>query len=495
MTTIGIDLGTTNSCVAYYDGTRPVVIEMPGGSLMMPSVVGFSETGQMIVGNMARRQISRKDPRYIFSNIKRHIGMLYVDGEEYGIQITRGDDGSRHFVGPDRTYSPEELSAEILKALKSAAERRLGKKATDAVITVPAYFDNNQVRATMEAGKIAGFRRVHIFTEPEASALAYGVEKAKFSRVGVFDLGGGTFDIVLMKAGMGTIEIIDKDGWTRLGGINFDERIRDYVVERYAAENGVDLRTKQISMLKIAPAAEGAKKDLTEEPEAALEIMNAAFDPEEAAMRDISFRITREEFESRCRDLVDKAMEISQRCMDRAGWRVEQVDEVLLVGGMTRVPMVREAVADMFGGDKLRDSVSPDLAVALGAAIKAALIDGRLSERVSTNDTLARPFGLEIVGGVMQVVLPRGSAPGDIRTVIVTTAKDKQDVIPIAVLQGEGGAVDGASVIARYDHSVDPGPAGSQSVELDFMVDENGLLFVTGKDKDTGKTFEVAGAT
>lgn len=494
MITIGIDLGTTNSCVAWNDGTRTEVIEVPGGGLTLPSVVGFNERGEIQVGGAARRRIVHRDPKYIFSNIKRHIGLPFVEGEDYGPQIAGSPDGTRCFIGPDRNYSPQELSAEILKVLKLAAERRIGKPVRGAVITVPAYFDNNRVAATKEAGELAGFRKVHIFTEPEAAALAFGIEKEKFSRVAVFDLGGGTFDIVIMEAGEGRIKIIEKNGWDRLGGLNFDRRIEDYVVERYQAENDVNLREKPISMMKIAPAAEAAKKDLSEDEETWIEAVNAAFDHEASRMKDINYALTRAELEARCRDPVEQAMEITGRCLAAANLSVGQIHEVLLVGGMTRMPMVRRAVAAIFGDDKLRDRVSPDLAVAQGAAIKAAMIDNRLVERVLTNDVTARDFGVEIEGGVLAVILPKGTAHGELRSAVLTTAHDQQAILPVAVLQGEAGSVAGAALIGAYVHEVTPNTAGAVSLELEMMVDEDGLLMATGRDLDTGRTFDILGS-
>lgn len=495
---IGIDLGTTNSCVAWYDGTRTEVIEVPGGGQLLPSVVTYMADGKVMVGRSALRRINRAyDPRYVFMNAKRHIGLPFVEGEDYGPQIIEGKDGGRVFAGQTKDYTPVEISAEILRTLKDVAERRIGKKVTGAVITVPAYFENTpaRIKATIEAGKLAGFSKVQTFTEPEAAALAFGVQKETYSKVAVFDLGGGTFDIVLMEAGRGAIRIADKNGWDELGGLNFDKEIENLIVERYASEHGIDLREKPISMMKIGLAAEDAKKELTDTDEAPVQIANVAFDEDQRKTGDIAFDLSREAFEARSRKLTDTAIEITKRCLDQVGWNVKEVREVLMVGGMTRVPMVRQAVADLFGEDRLRDRVSPDLAVAEGAAIKAALLDGRYVDSVSLNDVTGQHFGVEVEGGRLAVVLPRGSAHGDVRSVTVTTAQDQQDMIPIAIVQGEAGHVSGASVLARYDHRVSETQAGVPSIELDFMVDENGLLIVAGKDLDTDETFEVLGAS
>lgn len=492
---IGIDLGTTNSCVAWYDGNKTEMIEVPGGGFILPSVVSYADDGTPTVGRAALRKVSQTfNPRYVFSNVKREIGRPYVDGQDYGSQIVEGHEGKVAFKAPHRDLLPEEVSAEILKALKAAAERRIGKKVTGVVLTHPAYFDNHQIKATREAATLAGFRKVVMFSEPEAAALAFGIQKETYSRVIVFDLGGGTFDVVLMEAGKNGIEISNKDGWDRLGGLNFDAKIQDMVLENYQKEHGADLSDRQIAMMKLARAAEDAKLQLTDETSANVLVHAVSFDDQQKMMADINQEVTREAFEARCQMLVSEALAITKRVMDKTEWDVRQVSEVLLVGGMTRVPMVRQALADMFGEKKLRDRVSPDLAVAEGAAIKAAMEDGRYVGPVSINDIVGRPFGIEIEGGVLTVVVPRGAPRGEVVGVEVTTAQDNQNVIPIAVLEGEAGDVGGSTVLARYDHRVSPAPAGSQTVALEFMVDENGLLMVAGKDTDTGEAFNILGA-
>lgn len=490
---IGIDLGTTNSCAAWYDNGRVEMIELPGGGYILPSVVSYSETGEILVGKAALRKVAKThDTDFVFQNVKRHIGQPYVDGEDHGFQVTRGPDDMRALKGPDGLLSPQQVSSEVLKVLKQAAERRLGKAVKGARLTVPAYFNNKQIAATMEAARLAGFKTVNIFSEPEAAALAFKIDKNDYSRSVVFDLGGGTFDVVLMEAGKGTINVVDKNGYDQLGGINFDGKIRDWVIERYAQESGPI--TSQTSIRKIERAAEDAKIALTEELTTQLEVYAASFNTQMKMMGDIAYDLSREQFEALCRPLTDKAIEITKRCLDDAGWDVREVQEVLLVGGMTRVPMVRQAVADLFGEKKLRDTESPDLAVAKGAAIKAAIDEGRYIGQSAVNDITGRPFGLEVEGGRLHVVLPAGVSHGELVSVNVSTAQDQQGIIPIAVLQGEAGSVEGADVLARYDHSVSPGHAGSHTIGLDFMVDENGLLMVSGTDQDTGEKFDILGA-
>lgn len=493
MITIGIDLGTTNSAVAYNDGHGSQIIETGSGAPTLPSVVGFESDGTLRVGAQALKRMVRRDPKFIFRSVKRHIGMPFVDGEDYGPQIVKGSDGMRWFQGPDRLWSPQELSAEILKSLKATAERRLGCKVDGAVITVPAYFDNNRIVATQEAGKLAGFRKVTALTEPEAAVLAYGLEREKFTRVAVVDLGGGTFDYVLADAGGGLIKLRGKGGDGELGGDDYDACITAHVVDRFLEETGQNLRDKPISMLKIPPVAEETKKDLSEIESTRIDIMNLALDHGKDLMVDISYDLTREAFEAMTAHWTGQAIAITKRVMEHADRLPNQVDDVLLVGGMTRVPAVRKAFGDYFGHDKLRDTVSADLVVAIGAAIKAAEIDGRLAARVATDDVTAHAFGVEIEGGRFVPVLAKGAKHGEIQSVRVTTAVNGQDTIPIAVLQGEDTKAARNVLLGRYAHPVTPAPAGTPTIELEFMVDESGLVLVAGKDLDTGETLEILG--
>ncbi|MEM6898468.1 MAG: Hsp70 family protein [Pseudomonadota bacterium] len=497
MTTIGIDLGTTNSVAAYHDGLRHELIEVGNGRTMLPSVVAArEEDGRFLVGAQAQKRIVRRDPRFVYSNIKRQMGQPFVDGEDYGVQIANDGAGERAFVGPNGSlFAPEELSAEILKVLKASAERRLNGKVTGAVITVPAGFENNQVKATMEAAKIAGFKRVEIMTEPEAAAIAYGFDKGKLSRLVVFDLGGGTFDVVLMNAGGGSVKTIDKDGNASLGGINFDARLINTIADRFQTSTGMDLRDKQIAMMKIAPAAEEAKIDLSSEPETEINVVNVALDTDSGQMMDVSEEISREEFEASANDLIANAIEIADRMMSRAKRSPRQVDEVVLVGGMTRMPAVRKAVEDYFGSAKIRDSISADHAVAIGAAIRAAEKDKRLTGRASSTDITAMAFGIEIEHNAFAQIIPKGAPYGHVESVMISTSTDDQSVIPIAILQGADPKASSNAVLARYDHKVTPGPAASQTVQLEMMVDENGVLMVAGEDKDSGEKFEVIGAS
>jgi len=492
MTMIGIDLGTTNSCVAFHDGISPQVIEASSGTATMPSAVGFDPSGKMVVGHFALKAV-RRNERYVFTEIKREIGRTFVEGEDYGPQIVPGPDGKRAFAGPDRAYSPQELSAEILKVLKARAEDRLGKKVTGVVITVPAGFDPHRVTATEEAAKMAGFRKVQSLTEPEAAVLAYQMNRTKFSRVVVFDLGGGTFDVVVAKVGNGAYQPLAKSGFDQLGGTDYDRQIFNYVSDQYKAEKGQDLRDKPMSVLKLKPEVEAAKKDLTEVDLATVECINGAFNPEEGIMGDVRCDVSVETFDALTAELTKQAMEITKRVMSDAKLTPRDIDDVLLVGGMTRVRSVRKALEDFFGEKKLRDHVNPDLAVAVGAATKAAEIEGRIAERTVVEDITAMAFGIEVEGNRFVQFLPKGVPYGSMESKILTAARDGQASLPIAIIQGDDPKANNNTVLTELVLEITPGPAGSQSIQLDMMVDESGKPLATWKDLDTGASGEVLG--
>lgn len=490
MTTIGIDLGTSNSSVAYHNGQTWEIFEVNAGQTTIPSVVAVAKDGQFLVGHQAKRRLTSTDPRYVFSNIKRHIGLPYVDGEHYA-QITKGENGERLFKGPDRNYSPEELSAEVLKVLKKAAEQRLGKKVKNAVITVPASFSNNQRLATEEAGRLAGFKRPIIKTEPEAAAVAFGVDQETYAKVVVFDFGGGTFDVVLMEAGRGDMEILRKDGWDSLGGIDFDKATLDELVRRYETDRGFDLKTKPVSIQRLMPLVEEAKQELSQVDATTIEKERAYYDDETGYGPDLNYELSRAEFEALTAHLVDDAMQITRRLLDEAGVSAREVHKVLLVGGMTHVPAVQKAVADMFGEKKIRMDVSQNLAVCMGAAMIAAEEDGVLKSRSRLKDVTPAAFGLEIEHGKFQQVIPKGAPYETLASVELTTTLDSQTVIPIAVLEGTSPKASENEVIGRYQVPVRTGLEKGPTVEVEFLVDGNGILLVSALDQDTGQRFEV----
>ena len=493
MITIGIDLGTTNSCVAFHDGQGPMIIETASGAPVLPSVVALQEDGRFTVGKLAVRALVR-DPRYTFKDIKRHIGLPFRPGEDYGFQITEKD-GMRAYRGrsDNEVFLPEFLSAEILKTLKAQAERRIGRVADGAVITVPAGFTNDRVDRVRAAGMMAGFKAVHILTEPEAAVMAYGLHRTKGERVLVFDLGGGTFDVVLATAGGGYIKVLAKDGNDGLGGVDWDRRIRNFFADAFEAEWGEDIRGRDTSMLKLMPVAQEAKEDLTEADSTVAVGTNVALDHKANIMRDGQYTLTRAAFEEMTADLLDDAMRVIDRVLAHAGKVPEQVDEVLLIGGMTRVPAIRAALEAAFGPGKLRDSVPADLAVAIGASIKAAEIDKRLSSDLVLDEITAHAFGLEILGGEMMPVFPKGTRLGQTRTVVVTTTEADQEIIPLDILQGDDPVPENNTVLARYDHPVPPGPGGAPSLELTFSLDREGVLSVTGRDPATETLIDILG--
>ena len=491
--TIGIDLGTTNSIACYDDGNGPRLIEDAGGASLVPSVVAVRGEGELLIGSQAQRELKRSlDPKYIFSNIKRQMGRKAVDGEGFPFQIAADDNGKRAYVGPERLHSPEELSAAILRHLKEAAERSIGKSVSGVVVTVPAGFGADQIDATEKAAKLAGFSRVHVEREPDMAALAYGVSRSTYKRILVFDFGGGTFDATLLRAGKGRVQQITTNGNPRLGGLDFDKRIREFVCDRYYEKYGRDLRASDAAMLKLLPACEEAKRELTESEFAQIDVPRVDFVHETGETLDASFSITRQEFEGLVEDLVTEAIRIVlQRVLDPIEFPIEDVGQVLMVGGMTRVPMVRRAVAEIFGEDKLRFDVPPDRVVALGAALQGAINDGRALPPSNSPSNTVRAFGIAVPGNRFQQLIPAGSPYEKIETVVLTTAVDEQPRIPIIILEGEEGRATDQTVLARHDHNVTPGPKGSARIKLEMAVDGNGIPMVVIRDLQTHEVVTV----
>lgn len=491
MTTIAIDLGTTNSAVSYMRDGRIEIIEATSGQQLMPSVVSVDKDGKLTAGHQALRKLKRdKNPEFVFSNIKRHIGMPFKEGEDYGPQIINID-GERWFRGPnDNAYSPEELSAEILKVLKSAAEKKIGKTVKKAVITVPAGFDNTRVSATIEAAKLAGLKAI-IKTEPEMAALAFGMLQKKFCRMFVYDLGGGTFDAAIGTATKGDVQMHDNLG-DELGGADFDKAIWRFIAETYREDEGKDLNLQQIAHLKLMPVIEESKRELSDADHTVVEATGIYVDYESGGTRDIRYDLSRDQFEDLTKHLVQGTIDITKRLLEQNDKSVRDFDEVLLVGGMTRVPAVRAAIEDLFGTKRIQDHESPDLAIVRGAAIAAAQEDRTLPGGYNFSSVTSTAFGLEDRHGQFITAIPRGAKPGDIKELIVTTSVDGQASIPIAILQGEPGvrAVE-CSKLARYEHRVEPGPARKPRVSVQFMVDESMQLLVTGEDQQTKQKFTI----
>lgn len=492
MTTIAIDLGTSNSAVAFFNDDKIEMIESSSGQVLMPSVVAIDANNKISVGHQALRKLKReRDPQYVFSNIKRHIGMPYREGEDYGSQVINVD-GEQYFRGPnDQAYSPTELSAEILKALKASAEKRLGKKVKSAIITVPAGWDNNRVLATREAGLMAGFKNVITKPEPEMAALAFGLLRAKMDRLFVYDLGGGTFDAAIGTAAKGNVTIDDNLG-DELGGTDFDKAVWRWIAHAYEQDEGKDLNSQPIPSIKLMPVIEDAKRELSDVEHTSIEAVGIYFDYESGGTRDIKYDLSREKFDELTKQLVDSTIGITKRLLERNNKTVREFDQVLLVGGMTRVPAVRRAIEGLFGTKRIRDRENPDLAVVKGAAIAAADEDGILPGGFSFSSVTSKAFGLEDKHGRFIVALPRGASPADVKRLVVTTRDDGQPTIPIAILEGEPGVKAAACVrLARYEHRVEPGPARKPRVSIDFMVDDSGQVLVTGTDHQSNQTFPI----
>lgn len=492
MTTIAIDLGTTNSAVAFMNEREPELIETSSGQVLMPSVIAIDPSGEITVGHQALRKLKReRDPQYVFTNIKRHIGMPYREGEDYGSQITNVK-GERYYIGPNgKTHSPTELSAEILKALKAAAEKRLGKKVKNAIITVPAGWDNTRALATKEAGIMAGFSHVITKPEPEMGALAFGMLRVKMERLFVYDLGGGTFDAALGVAADGDVKMTDNLG-DELGGSDFDKAVWRWLASAYQQDEGQDLNSQPIPAIKLMPVIEDAKRELSDTEKTVIEAVGIYVDYEKGGTRDIKYDLSREKFDELTQHLVDKTIDITKRLLERNNKTVREFDQVLLVGGMTRVPAVRKAIEDLFGTKRIRDRENPDLAVVKGAAIAAAQEDGTLPGGYSFSSVTSSAFGLEDKHGQFIVAIPRGASAGDVRELVVTTKEDGQPSIPIAILQGKPGAkaIDCVK-LARYEHRVEPGPARKPRVAVQFMVDDSGQVIATGQDRQTNQTFTI----
>lgn len=483
MITIGIDLGTTNSCVAFHDGKTNEVIDMADGRKTLPSVVSFMEDGEIIVGAGAL-DLLKKNTEFTFQHVKRLMGQPFRDNVNMGPQVTEGPDGMAWLRGRDRDYAPQEISALILKEMKQAAEERIGRKVDGAVIGVPAGFDPKQREATIEAAYLAGFKKgcVTVEEEPSAAAIAYGIDKEKYSTIAVFDMGGGTFDIAIMKAARGHYEPLNKSGHMRLGGINFDQEIAHWVVEKHRAESGVDLRVKPFAMTLLYEASETSKKTLSRRQKSDV-VVRFAYTDAEGRPQHLSYEISKDEFEEMVEHLVSEALLICKQALETIDLRPAQIDHVILIGGMTRMPMVQEAVKAFFGRTPLK-SINPDEAVAKGCAIKAAARDGRIA--ASHTDIVAKSFGIEAASGAFVPVIPRGSPHGTAKSIEVMTARDGQTLLAIGIFHGDELVAAENAKIAEYRHPVPAGHAGKSWLRLDWKVGDGGLLEVVAVDELSG---------
>jgi molecular chaperone DnaK len=486
---IGIDLGTTNSVVAVMEGSQPVVIVNQEGKRTTPSVVAFKPDGERLVGELAKRQAVMNPQNTIYS-IKRFMGKTYDeaidDVKRVPYKVERGSNNICVVHIGDKTYTPQEISAMILTKLKKAAEDYLGQPVTEAVITVPAYFNDAQRKATKEAGEIAGLNVRRIINEPTAAALAYGVDKRlKSGKIAVFDLGGGTFDISILEVGDGVFEVLSTSGDTHLGGDDFDMRIVNWLVQEFLHEEGVDLRKDPRAMQRLREAAEQAKIELSNQTSTEINLPYITIDPQKGPLN-LQKTLTRNKFEGLCEDLYKRCLEPCRKALQAAKLSPKDIDEVVLVGGSTRMPRIQQLVRDFFGKEPNK-SVNPDEAVALGAAVQAGVLAGDV-QGVLLLDVIPISLGVETLGGVFTKLIEANTTIPTRRTEIFSTAADNQTTVEIHVLQGERPmAADNRSLGRFYLEGIPPAPRGVPQIEVTFDVDANGILTVTARDKATGK--------
>ncbi len=485
---IGIDLGTTNSVVAVMEGKDPVVIPNAEGGRTTPSVVAFAKSGERLVGQAAKRQAVTNSQNTIFS-IKRFMGRFYSEvNEEMKLvpyKVMKGDNDTARVDVGGRMYSPPEISAMILQKMKQTAEDHLGQKVTEAVITVPAYFNDAQRQATKEAGEIAGLTVKRIINEPTAAALAYGLDKKhKDSKVAIYDLGGGTFDISILELGDGVFEVKSTNGDTHLGGDNFDQRVLDHIAEEFKNQEGIDLRKDPMALQRLREASEKAKIELSQlmQTEINLPFITATAD----GPKHLNMNLTRAKFEQLVDDLIKRTIGPTEKALKDAGLAPNQIDEVILVGGMTRVPRVQQLVKEIFGKEPHK-GVNPDEVVAVGAAIQGGVLAGDVTD-VLLLDVTPLSLGIETLGGVMTKLIDANTTIPTRKSEVFSTASDSQTSVEINVLQGERQmALDNRTLGKFHLDGIPPAPRGVPQVEVTFDIDANGLLHVSAKDKATGK--------
>jgi molecular chaperone DnaK len=490
---IGIDLGTTNSCVAVMEGKTPKVIENAEGMRTTPSIVAFTDDGERLVGQPAKRQAVTNPERTIFA-VKRLIGRRYddpmveKDKKLVPYKITRASNGDAWVEIEGKTYSPSQISAFVLQKMKETAEAYLGAKVEQAVITVPAYFNDAQRQATKDAGKISGLEVLRIINEPTAAALAYGLDKNKSGTIAVYDLGGGTFDISILEIGDGVFEVKSTNGDTFLGGEDFDMRLVNYLADEFQKEQGIDLRRDKLALQRLKESAEKAKIELSSTTQTEINLPFITADA--SGPKHLTMKLTRAKFEALVDDLVQKTIDPCKQALKDAGLSAAEINEVVLVGGMTRMPKVQEVVKQLFGKEPHK-GVNPDEVVAVGAAIQAGVLQGDVKD-VLLLDVTPLSLGIETLGGVFTRLIDRNTTIPTKKSQVFSTAEDGQTAVTIRVFQGEREMAADNKMLGQFDLiGIPPSPRGVPQIEVTFDIDANGIVNVQAKDKGTGKEQQI----